>query len=81
MIVDRPGSSRLQITASTCAARMPASNVLAWARPQESADRPITLSSVHTTEIVSILRTVTDALYASQPQEMMLVMSHHLPNH
>ena len=70
--MDKPGSSRLQLTAST-AVQLPASNVFAWARPQEAAVRSITLSSTHTTEIVSILRTVTDALYTSQPPEMMQV--------
>jgi hypothetical protein len=46
------------------------SNVLGWERPQETVPRCITLSSTHTTEIISILRTVTDVLYGSHPQEL-----------
>ena len=70
--MDKPGSSRLQLTAVS-AVRVPTSNVLAWERPQEAASRTILLSSTHTTDIISILRTVTDALYASQPQEAVQV--------
>ena len=53
--------------------RVPTSNVLAWERPQDAAARTITLSSNHTNDIIAILRTVTDALYASQPQVAMQV--------